>query len=117
MATKKATAKTASATPPAKRNPDAFEILKSEDTQSQALAKLATTSVLSAVTMKRYSGAGDALEVPDLVTEMRKAGDEVVAGDMGRVERMLTNQLITGLQSHGLKIGATVKQARHIQRH
>ena len=95
MAAKKSTAKTASATPPAKRNPDAFEILKSEDTQSQALAKLATNSVLSAVTLKRYSNAGDDLEVADLVTEMRKAGDEVVAGDMGRVERMLVNQAIT----------------------
>ena len=95
MAARKSTAKTASATPPAKRNPDAFEILKSEDTQSQALAKLATNSVLSAVTLKRYSNAGDDLEVADLVTEMRKAGGEVVAGDMGRVERMLVNQAIT----------------------
>ena len=90
-----ATKKTTKATSPAKRNPDAFEIVASADTQSQALAKLATNSVLSAVTLKRYSGAGDALEVPDLVTEMRKAGDEVVAGDMGRVERMLVNQAMT----------------------
>ena len=95
MAAKKSSPKMASATPPAKRNPDAFEILKSEDTQSQALAKLATNSVLSAVTLKRYSNAGDDLEVADLVTEMRKAGGEVVAGDMGRVERMLVNQAIT----------------------
>lgn len=50
---------------------------------------------LSAVTLKRYSGAGDALEVPDLVIEMRKAGDEVVDGNMGRVERMLANQAMT----------------------
>ena len=95
MAAKKSTAKTASATPPAKRNPDAFEIVASADTQSQALAKLATNSVLSAVTLKRYSNAGDDLEVPDLVAEMRKAGNEVVAGDMGRVERMLANQAMT----------------------
>ncbi len=90
-----ATKKTTKATSPAKRNPDAFEVVKSGDTTSQALAKLATTSVLSAVTLKRYSGAGDALEVPDLVTEMRKAGDEVVEGNMGRVERMLANQAMT----------------------
>ena len=90
MAAKKAAAK-----PPAKRNPDAFEVVPSEDTTSQALAKLATTSVLSAVTLKRYSGAGDALEVADLVAEMRKAGNEVVAGEMGRVERMLVNQALT----------------------
>ena len=96
MAAKKSSPKTAPAAPPIKkRNPDAFEILKSEDTQSQALAKLATNSVLSAVTLKRYSNAGDDLEVADLVTEMRKAGGEVVAGDMGRVERMLVNQAIT----------------------
>lgn len=80
---------------PARRDPNAFEIVKSEDTTSQALAKLATTSVLSAVTLKRYSGAGDALEIPDLAVEMRKAGDEVVGGNMSRVERMLTNQAIT----------------------
>ena len=95
MAAKKSSPKTAPATPPAKRDPNTFEVVASKDTTSQALAKLATTSVLSAVTLKRYSGAGDALEVPDLVTEMRRAGDEVVAGDMGRVERMLANQAMT----------------------
>ena len=35
------------------------------------------------------------MEVPDLVTEMRKAGDEIVEGNMGRVERMLANQAMT----------------------
>ena len=90
-----ATKKTTKATSPAKRNPNAFEIVASADTQSQALAKLATNSVLSAVTLKRYSNAGDDLEVADLVTEMRKAGDEVVEGNMGRVERMLANQAMT----------------------
>lgn len=90
-----ATKKTIKATSPAKSDPNAFKVTESKDTTSQALAKLATTSVLSAVTLKRYSGAGDALEVPDLVTEMRRAGDEVVAGDMGRVERMLVNQAMT----------------------
>ena len=92
MAAKKSSPKTA---PPAKRNPNAFEVVEDGSTTSQALAKLATTSVLSAVTLKRYSGAGDALEVPDLVIEMRKAGDEVVDGNMGRVERMLANQAMT----------------------
>ena len=91
MAAKKSSPNTASA----KRNPNAFEVVEDGSTTSQALAKLATTSVLSAVTLKRYSGAGDALEVPDLVIEMRKAGGEVVAGDMGRVERMLVNQAMT----------------------
>ena len=90
-----ATKKTTKATSPAKRDPNTFEVVEDGSTTSQALAKLATTSVLSAVTLKRYSGAGDALEVPDLVTEMRKAGDEVVEGNMGRVERMLANQAMT----------------------
>lgn len=31
----------------------------------------------------------------DLVAEMKKAGDEAVAGEMKRVERMLTNQMLT----------------------
>ena len=92
MATKKATAKKAPAATPAKRNPDAIEVVASTDTTSQAVAKLATTSVLSAATLKRYVGAGDTLEMPDLVAEMRKAGDEVVGGNMDRLERMLTNQ-------------------------
>ena len=95
MATKKATVKKTPAATPVKRKPDAFEVVASKDTTSQALAKLATTSVLSAVTLKRYSGGGDALEIPDLVVEMRKAGDEVVDGNMGLIERMLANQAMT----------------------
>ena len=95
MVTKKTTAKKPLAATPAKSDPNAFKVAKSTDTTSQKLAKLATTSVLSAVTLKRYAGAGDTLEMPDLVDEMRKAGDEVVDGNMGRVERMLTNQAMT----------------------
>ena len=95
MAAKKSSPKTAQAILPKKRDPNAFEVVKSEDTKSQALAKLTTTSSLAAVTLKRYSGAGDEMDVADLLTEMRKAGDEVVAGDMGRVERMLANQALT----------------------
>lgn len=95
MAAKKSTAKTAPATPPAKSDPNTFTVVESKDTQSQTLAKFATTSVLSAVTLKSYSGAGDALEVSDLVPQMKKAGDEAAAGDLGRVERMLANQAMT----------------------
>lgn len=99
MAAKKSTprksATVSKVSPPRRANPDAFEVVQGKDTKSQSLAKLATTSVLSAFTLKSYSSAGDDLEVPDLVVEMRKAGDEAVAGDMSRVERMLTNQLMT----------------------
>ena len=99
MAAKKSTPKKSATvskvSPPRRADPNAFEIEQNEDTRSQSLAKLATTSTLSAFTLKSYSSAGDDLEVPDLVVEMRKAGDEAVAGDMGRVERMLANQLMT----------------------
>jgi len=90
-----ATEKTPKATSPAKRDPNAFEVVESKDTTSQTLAKLVTGGVLSAATLKQYSGAGEDLEVSDLVAEMKKAGDEAVAGDLGRVERMLANQLLT----------------------
>lgn len=55
---------------------------------------MTTTSVQSAATVKAYTSWGDALEVRDLVVEMKKAGDEAVAGDLGRVERMLVNQML-----------------------
>ncbi len=64
-------------------------------TTSNALAKLATTSALSAFTLKQYVGCGDELEITDLLAAMKKAGDEAVAGDLNRVERMLANQMLT----------------------
>ncbi len=92
MATRTTTTK---ATSPAKSDPNAFKVGETEDTRSQILAKLVTSSTLSAATLKQFSGAGDDMEVSDLVREMKKAGDEAVAGDLGRVERMLANQLLT----------------------
>lgn len=90
-----ATKKTTKATSPAKSDPNAFKVVETEDTKSQMLAKLVTSSTLSAATLKQFSGAGDDLEVSDLMREMMKAGDEAVAGNLGRVERMLANQLLT----------------------
>lgn len=90
-----ATKKTPKATSPAKSDPNAFKVVESKDTRSQTLARLVTGGVLSAATLKQYSGAGEDLEVSDLVAEMKKAGDEAVAGDMKRVERMLANQMLT----------------------
>ena len=79
-----------------KKNTKATSPAKSDkDTRSQTLAKLVAGGVLSAVTLKQYSGAGEDLEVSDLIAEMKKAGDEAVAGDFGRVERMLANQMLT----------------------
>ena len=89
------TKKTIKATSPAKSDPNAFKVVESKDTRSQTLAKLVAGGVLSAVTLKQFSGAGEDLEVSDLVAEMKKAGDEAVAGDLGRVERMLANQMLT----------------------
>ena len=76
-------------------DPDAFKVEVSKDTKSQTLAKLITGSVLSGATLKQFSCAGGDLEVADLVVEMKKAGNEAVAGDLGRIERMLSNQLLT----------------------
>jgi len=90
MATKKITKATSSA-----KDPNAFQVVQGEKTRSEMLAKLVADSVLSAVTVKQFSGAGDDLAIPDLVAEMKKAGDEAVAGDLGRIERMLANQLLT----------------------
>lgn len=64
-------------------------------TDSQVAATVVTRSGLAATTLKAYANAGDFLQVTDLATELVKAGDEVVAGDMGRMERMLTHQAIT----------------------
>lgn len=91
MATKKSTKTTS----PAKPDPHAFKVVQSKDTMSQTLAKLVTDGALSATTLKQFSSAGEELEVSDLVTAMKKAGDEVVAGDLRRVERMLSNQMLT----------------------
>lgn len=90
-----ATKKTPKATSPAKSDPNAFNVEESNDTGSQTLAKLVAGGAQSATTLKQYSSTGENLEVSDLFAEMKKAGDEVVAGDMKRVERMLTNQMLT----------------------
>ena len=101
MATKKATSKKAPAATPAKADPNGYQIKAEEwgftrdTTTSQSLAALSTRSALTATTYKAFAGGGDALEVTDLMGELRKAGDEVVAGNMSRVEIMLTNQALT----------------------
>ena len=59
-------------------------------------ASLTTRSYLTSHTMKAYSGIpSDSLEVTDLVSALKKAGDEVVGGDLGRIERTLTSQFLT----------------------
>lgn len=102
MTEKKTTAKKAPATrPPAKTDPDGYQIKANEwgftkgDTDSQMMAALSTRSALSATTYKAYAGGGEALQVTDLMGELRKAGDEVVNGNMSRIENMLAHQALT----------------------
>ena len=83
-------------TPPAPRqSKDAFEVPYTGESSSQALARIVTDGTASAATFKVYADCGESLEVPDLVKEMKRAGDEAVSGNMARTERMLANQLLT----------------------
>lgn len=97
MADSKAAKKSA----PAKPDTNTLRVIDGEDgvkagmNDSQVIAAVATRSGLSATTMKAYTGAGDLLEVSDLMVELRTAGNEVAAGDLGRIERIMTHQVIT----------------------
>ena len=80
-------------TPP---DPNALRVeVQPDDNHSEKLAAMATAGAFTAATMHTYTGAGEALGVTELLAAMRKAGDETVAGDMGRFERVLTNQFLT----------------------
>ena len=94
MATTKNTkGKTKDKTPP---DPTALRVeVQPDDNRSEKLAAMATAGAFTAATMHTYTGAGEALGVTELLAAMRKAGDETVAGDMGRFERVLTNQFLT----------------------
>ena len=69
--------------------------VSTNETTSQALARLLTDGTAAATTVHAYADAGPELDVNDLVKAMRQAGDEAVAGNMARTERMLANQLLT----------------------
>ena len=96
-----ATAKKPPAATPAKPDTDGYKInaeawgFTRGDTDSQVMAALSTRSALSATTYKAYAGGGDKLEVTDLMGELRKAAEEVAAGNLGRVESMLAHQALT----------------------
>ena len=76
-------------TPP---DPNALRVeVQPDDNRSEKLAAMATDWRIHAATM-HSAGAGEALGVTELLAAMRKAGDETVAGDMGRFERVLTHQ-------------------------
>jgi len=101
MVTRKSTPKTAPAATPEKPEPNSYQIKAEEwgftkgDTDSQVMAALSTRSALTATTYKAFAGGGDALEVTDLMGELRKAGEEVASGNMSRVEKMLAHQALT----------------------
>jgi len=80
-------------TPP---DPNALRVeVQPDDSHSEKLAELATDGALTAITLQAYAGGGKELGVTELLAAMRKAGDETVAGDMGRFERVLTHQFLT----------------------
>jgi hypothetical protein len=64
-------------------------------TSRKSWPQLATDGALTAITLQAYSGGGKELGVTELLAAMRKAGDETVAGELGRFERVLTNQFLT----------------------
>ena len=117
MATKKSVVKPATATNPDSRTlqfrMEEYGITK-EMNRSQMLAALATRSAQSAATFKAYTDAGKELEVTDLIAEMRKAGDEVVGGDLGRIERMLVNQAMT-LDAIFIKLAELASRHEHLK--
>jgi len=89
-----ATSKTTQGKPP--RDPNVLQVeAKPGQSTAQRLAALVTDGTLTAATLQTYANAGPELGITELVSAMRKAGDETVAGDMGRFERVLTHQFLT----------------------
>jgi len=94
MASKKSVAPTS--------NPDNIKLDTKHDlegitpnmTHSQLSAHQATRSVNSVRSIKKFAHVTQETEVSDILYELQKAGAEVVAGDLGRLEKMLTNQTI-----------------------
>ena len=77
-------------------DPNALRVeVQPDDNHTEKLAALATDGALTAITLRAYAGGGKDLGVTELLAAMRKAGDETVAGNMGRFERVLTHQFLT----------------------
>ncbi len=75
-------------------NAGLIDNLSSDMTPNHLVASMTTLSVNTAFTVKKFANVDDSVEVSDYILELRKAGNEVVDGDLGRLERMLTNQAI-----------------------
>ena len=71
------------------------DLLEGAETPSQQLARLVTQSSGAASTVKRYTETDHSLDSLDLLVELRQAGDEAVAGELDRYERMRASQALT----------------------
>ena len=72
-----------------------IEGLSSDMTPNHIIASMTTRSVNSAFTVKKFAHVEDSVEISDYILELQKAGNEVVDGNLGRLERMLTCQAIS----------------------
>ena len=72
-----------------------IEGLSSDMTPNHIIASMTTRSVNSAFTVKKFANVEDSVEISDYILELQKAGNEVVDGNLGRLERMLTCQAIS----------------------
>lgn len=68
--------------------------LSSEMTPNHLVASMTTLSVNTAFTVKKFANVDESVDVSDYILELQKAGNEVVGGNLGRLERMLTSQAI-----------------------
>ena len=100
MAAKKSAAKPATTKNLA--NPDILQVheglegIKKPMSESEIAARLSTRGYMTAHAHRAYAGfSKEMVSVTDIDAELRANGDAVVAGDLGRVERMLIAQAIT----------------------
>lgn len=64
-----------------------------DDESARRAAEMAVREpVLAGQVIKEYTGFQDRLTLAVLVDELRKSADEIVAGDMSQIERMLATQ-------------------------
>ncbi len=78
-------------------------VLDGTETHSQALARLVTHSTGASNTIQQYAKTSDNLNPVDLMVELRRVGDEAVAGNLGRFEHLLATQALTlDLMFHNL---------------
>lgn len=68
--------------------------LSSEMSPNHLVASMTTLSVNTAFSVKKFANVEDSVEVSDYILELQKAGNEVVDGNLDRLERMLTSQAI-----------------------